>query len=941
MLNKWQIQLDQCLPSTARNNLPKQIELFCYPDVGFVNLQKINLYHRMKSAEEFTFVLTKENGDRTFGFCRRILQSSKIDNPRYDVKPRLPETLCILSSFPYFNIFNMLLKTIQIRRWLTPSAVAPLLRDLYNKKIPPPATSFTVQRMIFFRPVEERLPPLPNGINCLLSNFKPKMLRYLISAILCERRMLFISNSLETLSNCIHGLLSLCYPFIWTHILVPYLPSELIDYVCAPSPYLIGLNRNDATTINRMPIGEVYFVDIDNGTMRATDNTPDIHPIGDSNVNNEFSVRRGSSGLNASQHFVKELEHLYSKAFDPNSLNDGIVNANSNGTNGDKSNSNARRSNRSSSTNRSNTLSLKRKSHYQFDCLQLSECFIVYFIQIFANYRQFLGTALRDKRRYNFDKHAFLRSHSNDPALHAFLKDFLGTNTFELFLQTRFEFDKQSGPNNNANQNVARNRSGSTNLFAAMYDISNNNNNNDIISNENASKGFFDKQVHIVQLKRGDCSYQSIKRSVQAMVEVESSGSNANGGKNNVTGSKLRDILMDMTSNRSSKHNKKLALNHFINSSYEANSQPIIMEVIFKRLGHAQGKDWRHGYKALCLLECLLQQASEAVIADTLNASRLLYVFMKYRANEAKDAVMLKALNVMSIYDGDNKGRGEKIRTQAALTFKLANDCNFMRAIRQRFARPSRIWKVDEFYETKRCENIGVYTLKTGDDNNARGMAMNNSSSMAAKIKFGVKFGVKAIKKEMKKQLQGKKDKSFKNKRVVVRAPKFNVIHDFFTNDIRQSYAQNLPPFLPILAKKKPNIRHHHHHQQQQHAKNNNVDFFSMTDTNKDNNNNNNNKNNSKGIVDDLLGLDLMSSNNNSNIPSQNNSSGNFTNNSNSNPFNTFATSTTNVVAPPSLPVPPLVKNKNDELQPRNSFSAAFDANGDFDFDQFGEGDSI
>ena len=162
---------------------------------------------------------------------------------------------------------------------------------------------------------------------------------------------------------------------------------------------------------------------------------------------------------------------------------------------------------------------------------------------------------------------------------------------------------------------------------------------------------------------------------------------------------------------------------------------------------------------------------------------------------------------------------------------------------------------------------------------------------------------------------------------------------DFFTNDIRQSYAQNLPPFLPILAKKKPN-RHHHHHQQQ-HAKNNNVDFFSMTDTNKDNNNNNNIKNNSKGIVDDLLGLDLMSSNNNSNIPSQNNSSGNFTNNSNSNPFNTFATSTTNVVAPPSLPVPPLVKNKNDELQPRNSFSAAFDANGDFDFDQFGEGDSI
>lgn len=897
-LSKWQIKTDQCLPSTARPSLPKQIELFCYPDIGYVNMQKINLYQRIKNAEEFTFVLTKENGDRTFGFCRRILQSNKIEDPRYDVRPRLPETLCILSSYPYFNIFNMLLKTIQIRRWLTPSAVAPLLRDLYNKKMPPPATSFNVQRMTFFRPVEERLPPMPSGINCVLSYFSSKMLRYIISAILCERRMVFISNSLENLSNCIHGLLSLCYPFIWTHILVPYLPSELIDYVCAPSPYLIGLNRNDSNTTNRMPIGEVYFVDIENGTMRATKNTPDIKPFGDSNINTEFSMRRGSNGLNASQHFVKELDNIYAKALDPNLNLNGDMNINNVGM----MNANAHLSGNNGFNNRlpnssTSSLGLSRKSHYQFDCLQLSECFIVFFIQIFANYRQFLGTALRDKRRYNFDKHAFLQSHAGDPTLAAFLKDFLGTNIFELFLQTRFEFEKRHNSvgdaafRNSNNAGLNRNKSGSTNSFFSN-DASNN-----VISKENALKGFFDKQIHIVQLKRGDCSYQSIKRSVQAMVEVETSGSNVNGSNtNNAAGNKLRDVLMDVTSNRSAKHNIKLALNYFINVSFEANCQPVIMEVIFKRLGHSQGKDWRHGYKALCLLECLLQQASEAIIADTLNESRLLYIFMKYRANEKKDAVMLKALNVMSIYEGNNKGRGEKIRTQAALTYKLANECNFMRSIRQRFSRPER--KVGVVHQTKRCENIGVYSLDTGSNNT---IGVNNSSSMAEKIKFGVK----AVKHKMKKQLQGKKGKNSKKKRVIVRAPKFHLIHVFFTKDIAQSHARHLPFFVPILPTR-ANVKNIHLEQQ-----NATGDFFSLPNGNSKKSVSNDFSGN---IVNDLLDLDLM---NNAPSTSSQKNVGNVINGNN--PFDA------------------IMPNHSS----RNSFSEAFDANGAFDFDSFGEGDNV
>ena len=48
----------------------------------------------------------------------------------------------------------------------------------------------------------------------------PNLLR-LISATLCERRILVVSKTIGTSSACIHALLSLIYLFIWQNILLP------------------------------------------------------------------------------------------------------------------------------------------------------------------------------------------------------------------------------------------------------------------------------------------------------------------------------------------------------------------------------------------------------------------------------------------------------------------------------------------------------------------------------------------------------------------------------------------------------------------------------------------------------------------------------------------------------------------------------------------------
>jgi hypothetical protein len=122
--------ISQCFPREKLKDLPSRIEYFCFPDVDeIVPLER-------QAATSFTFVLTSGNGERTYGFCRRYLPCGRAQQVRLDVGKRLPECLCLLSSYPYFSVFDYVLKTLQVRRWLSPKSMAPFLMELRNHSIP-------------------------------------------------------------------------------------------------------------------------------------------------------------------------------------------------------------------------------------------------------------------------------------------------------------------------------------------------------------------------------------------------------------------------------------------------------------------------------------------------------------------------------------------------------------------------------------------------------------------------------------------------------------------------------------------------------------------------------------------------------------------------------------------------------------------------------------
>lgn len=52
-------------------------------------------------------------------------------------------------------------------------------------------------------------------------------------------------------------MVALIYPFSWQHTYIPVLPPAMIDIVCSPTPFLIGLLSSSLPLLRELPLEEV------------------------------------------------------------------------------------------------------------------------------------------------------------------------------------------------------------------------------------------------------------------------------------------------------------------------------------------------------------------------------------------------------------------------------------------------------------------------------------------------------------------------------------------------------------------------------------------------------------------------------------------------------------------------------------------------------------
>ncbi|XP_040041539.2 DENN domain-containing protein 1B isoform X1 [Gasterosteus aculeatus] len=247
---------------------------FCFP-------YDIQRARERVAVQHFTFVLTDLEGCQRFGFCRLANNTNTC--------------LCILSYLPWFEVFYKLLNNLAdfLTKGQTRETTA-LLAALYQQPLPPAAGSVTLQMggqllvstevshpighqrgqegvPYFIAPDPGSLPSIPENRNLteLIVAVDVGNLLQLYASMLFERRILIFSSKLSTLTACVHALSALLYPLYWQHIFIPVLPPHLLDYCCAPMPYLIGVHTSLSEKVRSRGLEEVVILNVDTNTLET------------------------------------------------------------------------------------------------------------------------------------------------------------------------------------------------------------------------------------------------------------------------------------------------------------------------------------------------------------------------------------------------------------------------------------------------------------------------------------------------------------------------------------------------------------------------------------------------------------------------------------------------------------------------------------------------
>lgn len=178
------------------------------------------------------------------------------------------------SRNPFFSFFRTVLTQAYGLSLLRPGGERVFIEQVYRHPIPQPGGSVRIpciEGNKMYRPLQF-VTPLHKGlfyretpIVPLAKALGPEQFLLILSAILCERRIIFVAEDVGTLSGAVNAAAAMLYPFRWPHMFIPLLPSKLLSYAAAPTPYMIGVRRYLLPLLHKEVIDDVVIVDLDSG----------------------------------------------------------------------------------------------------------------------------------------------------------------------------------------------------------------------------------------------------------------------------------------------------------------------------------------------------------------------------------------------------------------------------------------------------------------------------------------------------------------------------------------------------------------------------------------------------------------------------------------------------------------------------------------------------
>ena len=191
-----------------------------------------------------------------------------------------PRVICLISHYPYFELMIAnLYKWLSMEASLVSGAVAVekyIVQFISELPLPVPGQC-VVQYSSAPGKLNDLIFGLPAGKHPLCSTFSLDLLFSslsidtiigILSAIVYESRIIFYSYSLCSMVTIIQSFMQLIYPFQWSSVYIPLLPTSMIDIHEAPQPFILGVDARDISLLTDMK--DIILVDIDHNCIRST-----------------------------------------------------------------------------------------------------------------------------------------------------------------------------------------------------------------------------------------------------------------------------------------------------------------------------------------------------------------------------------------------------------------------------------------------------------------------------------------------------------------------------------------------------------------------------------------------------------------------------------------------------------------------------------------------
>ncbi|KAA6384701.1 MAG: hypothetical protein EZS28_019774 [Streblomastix strix] len=236
------------------DSLHMRIADLCFPSGANVFSHALEPIFYMNAAND-------SHGQRLYLFCIQFYELATEDEARALRKANitntdmiffLPKVICLISHFPYYNLFKEYIKELFIN--ISTKGDLPVALDISSNTQRRDTSSFLINALInlFFecpvpphgctcvriavgkkilhisQPSPNDLPLFDFDLRILFNTLNPELILDIMRLILCEQQILFVSSSLSLISIITQCLIQLCCPFEWEGVYVPLIPKKLL-----------------------------------------------------------------------------------------------------------------------------------------------------------------------------------------------------------------------------------------------------------------------------------------------------------------------------------------------------------------------------------------------------------------------------------------------------------------------------------------------------------------------------------------------------------------------------------------------------------------------------------------------------------------------------------------------------------------------------------------